>query len=52
MQNLNQTIRCLCGKLYEFYSHYCGDQSCCPDCRQKAKLELTKTWGKEIGNKK
>lgn len=33
-----QTLKCrFCGKLYVFYEYFAGDQSCCPECRAKAK---------------
>lgn len=34
MKNTGNLIRCACGRLYEFFNMFCGDQSCCPKCRQ------------------
>lgn len=35
MNNPGPQINCfICGGLYEFMSHYVGDQSCCAKCRQ------------------
>ena len=39
-----QTVKCpICGEPYLFYSHYAGDQSACPPCRQKAARKLYPT---------
>lgn len=32
-----KTVRCpICGRPYKVYSHYAGDQSACPICREEA----------------
>lgn len=39
---MEQTVKCpICGGPYKFYSHYCGDQSACPDCRKKARKKTS-----------
>lgn len=43
-------IKCpICGDPYVVYSHYCGDQSACGDCRTKARskeisITTDRTW--------
>ncbi len=32
--------RCACGKAYEFFSMMVGDQSVCPECREKLTQEI------------
>lgn len=33
-----ETVKCLiCGRFYKVYALYCGDQSCCPKCREAKK---------------
>jgi endogenous inhibitor of DNA gyrase (YacG/DUF329 family) len=35
------TVRCpLCSEPYVFMGHYAGDQSACPDCREKARAKM------------
>lgn len=32
-----RVVKCgICGKPYQFFSHYAGDQSACPKCRAEA----------------
>ena len=35
MQNGARKIRCSCGRYYEVFLLYCGDQDVCRDCRRK-----------------
>lgn len=38
-----QTIKCpICNDPYVIYSMMCGDQSACPDCREKARQKIKK----------
>ena len=35
-----QTVKCpICGQPYKVYMYYAGDQSACPTCRLKAKID-------------
>jgi hypothetical protein len=50
---MEKTIKCpICGEPYVFYAFYAGDQSACPDCRNKARTprkKIIKDW-QEIYN--
>lgn len=38
---LEKIIKCpVCGKPYEVYPMYAGDQSSCPECRKTAKMQV------------
>lgn len=38
MSTVESIIKCpICGSPYVFYPFYAGDQSACPECRNKAK---------------
>jgi uncharacterized membrane protein YgaE (UPF0421/DUF939 family) len=38
---MNEDIRrCMCGNLYEVYSMYAGNQSCCWECRNKLEKQF------------
>lgn len=37
---LNSTQRCVCGRAYRVYSHFCGDQSRCPQCLRDLEAEI------------
>ena len=42
-----QTIKCpICGEPYVFYPFMVGDQSACPDCRNRARV---KKWEDRTG---
>ena len=48
---MEQTLKCpICGKHYVGYSHYAGDQSACPKCREEARKNTV--WKEKPNNEK
>ncbi|KKM63405.1 hypothetical protein LCGC14_1511770 [marine sediment metagenome] len=48
-----QTVSCpICGEPYVFYAYKVGDQSACPECRQKVRSNEWVPYPKEPPGKK